>query len=74
MHFVPVRYRRLLKLYVQGDIVFCDPVEGVVVIPQDLLDAVLELLPNLVKADDRVKEDMKNGISVQEAFAKHRKG
>ncbi|KAI9879561.1 MAG: hypothetical protein M1830_008095, partial [Pleopsidium flavum] len=69
-----------IPIYVGGltitprDIMFCDPVEGVVVIPQDLLDAVLELLPNLVQADDRVKEDVKNGVSVQEAFAKHRKG
>lgn len=53
---------------------FCDPAEGVVAIPQDLLDAVFELLPRLVEADDRVKEDVKNGVSVQEAFAKHRKG
>lgn len=53
---------------------FCDPVEGVVVIPQALLNAVLELLPKLVEADDHVKEDVKKGLSVQEAFAKHRKG
>ncbi len=52
---------------------FCDPVEGVVVIPQNLLDAVLELLPKLVGADDRVKEDVKRGVSVQEAFARHRR-
>ncbi len=53
---------------------FCDPAEGVVAIPRDLLDALLEVLPRLVEADDRVKEDVKNGVSVQEAFAKHRKG
>lgn len=51
---------------------FCDPAEGVVAIPQDLVDSVLEVLPHLVEADDRVKEDLKNGVSVQEAFAKHR--
>lgn len=53
---------------------FCDPAEGVVAIPQDLLDAVLDYLPRLVEADDRVKEDVQKGFSVQEAFAKHRKG
>lgn len=53
---------------------FCDPAEGVVAIPQDLVDSVLEILPRLVEADDRVKKDVKNGVSVQEAFAKHRTG
>lgn len=53
---------------------FCDPAEGVVAIPQDLVDSVLEVLPRLVEADDRVKEDLKTGVSVKEAFAKHRTG
>ena len=53
---------------------FCDPAEGVVAIPQDLLDTVLEILSRLVEADERVKEDVRNGVSVQEAFAKHRAG
>lgn len=42
------------------------------VIPQDELDDVLELLPKLTKADERVLEDVKNGGSVAEAFMKHR--
>ncbi|OJJ49046.1 hypothetical protein ASPZODRAFT_157525 [Penicilliopsis zonata CBS 506.65] len=56
-----------------GDIIFCDPLEGVVAIPQDLLDPVLELMPKLVAMDDRVKEAVVNGMSVYEAFQKFRK-
>ncbi|KAF8866860.1 RraA-like protein [Acephala macrosclerotiorum] len=55
-----------------GDLVFSDIINGVVVIPQEHLSAVLELLPHLVEADDRVKEDVSQGVTVQEAFKKHR--
>ncbi|KAI9846266.1 MAG: hypothetical protein M1837_004255 [Sclerophora amabilis] len=64
--------REIRSLDFPGDIVFCDPLEGVEIIPQDLLDAVLDLLPRMVEADDRVKEDVKNGGKVQDAFALHR--
>ncbi|KAK5087660.1 hypothetical protein LTR70_002977 [Exophiala xenobiotica] len=55
-----------------GDIVFCDPLEGVVVIPQALVDQVVDLIPKLVSADDKVKEDVEAGSTVQTAFKKHR--
>ncbi|KAL4999644.1 hypothetical protein BDV10DRAFT_184035 [Aspergillus recurvatus] len=55
-----------------GDIVFCDPLEGVVVIPKDLLDRVLEVMPGIVEADDKVKEAVEGGMSVFEAFKKFR--
>ncbi|KAH8697629.1 DlpA domain protein [Talaromyces proteolyticus] len=55
-----------------GDIVFCDPLEGVVVIPQELLDDVLELCPKLIDQDEKVKADVENGLSVFEAMQKHR--
>ncbi|KAL6234805.1 hypothetical protein BDW75DRAFT_156510 [Aspergillus navahoensis] len=55
-----------------GDIVFCDPLEGVVVIPRDLLDQVLEVMPGIVQADDKVKEAVEGGMSVFEAFKKFR--
>ncbi|PYH45264.1 DlpA domain protein [Aspergillus saccharolyticus JOP 1030-1] len=55
-----------------GDIIFCDPVEGVVAIPRDLLDAVLELMPKLVAMDDRVKEAVGRGMLVSEAFKQFR--
>lgn len=56
----------------QGDIIFCDPLEGIVVIPQQHVDKVLELMPKIVEADDKVKEDVMAGSTVVEAFKKHR--
>lgn len=59
--------------HAQGDIVCADPDEvGVVVIPHDKVDEVLELCPKLTAADDKVIEDVGKGGSVQEAFKKHR--
>jgi len=55
-----------------GDIIFCDPLEGVVAIPRLLLTDVLELMPKLVAQDDKVKEDVEHGMSVFEAFKRHR--
>jgi len=55
-----------------GDIIFCDPLEGVVVIPRALIDQVIDLMPKLVEADDKVKEDVEAGSTVQAAFKKHR--
>ncbi|KAL3423641.1 DlpA domain-containing protein [Phlyctema vagabunda] len=55
-----------------GDLVFSDRTNGVIVIPKDKVDAVVEMLPKIVGADDRVKEEVQNGITVQEAFKKHR--
>jgi regulator of RNase E activity RraA len=55
-----------------GDLVFSDPVNGVVVIPQDKVGQVLELLPRLTAADDKVKEDVLRGVSVFDAFKAHR--
>jgi regulator of RNase E activity RraA len=55
-----------------GDLVFSDAKNGVVIIPQDKVEKVVAMLPKLVAADDRVKEDVENGMTVQEAFKKHR--
>ncbi|KAE8350661.1 ribonuclease E inhibitor RraA/Dimethylmenaquinone methyltransferase [Aspergillus coremiiformis] len=55
-----------------GDIVFCDPLEGVVAIPRELLDQVLELMPKLVAMDDNVKEAVRQGSNVFDAFKKFR--
>jgi regulator of RNase E activity RraA len=55
-----------------GDLIISDSINGVVVIPQDKLSEVISLLPRLVEADDHVKEDVKKGMSVQEALKKHR--
>ena len=57
----------------QGDIIVIDPSEnGIVSIPQTKLDAVLELLPQLVAADEKVMEDVEKGVDVGEAFRRHR--
>ncbi|KAN0106464.1 RraA-like protein [Hyaloscypha variabilis] len=55
-----------------GDLVFSDATNGVVIIPQSKVTKVIEMLPGLVGADDRVKEDVAQGVTVQEAFKKHR--
>lgn len=56
-----------------GDIVMIDPSEnGVVAVPQGKVDELLELLPKLVGADEKVIADVEAGVSVQEAFKKHR--
>ncbi|KAJ5101672.1 hypothetical protein NUU61_003894 [Penicillium alfredii] len=55
-----------------GDIVFCDPLEGVVVIPRDLLGAVLDNLPKLTGMDDKAKEAVAMGMPVMDAFKKFR--
>ncbi|KAJ4525190.1 hypothetical protein HRR78_003337 [Exophiala dermatitidis] len=51
-----------------GDIVFCDSQEGVVIIPQELLDEALSLMPKLVAADDKVKDAVSRGTTVAAAF------
>ncbi|KAK2049820.1 DlpA domain-containing protein [Colletotrichum somersetense] len=55
-----------------GDLIFADPANGVVSIPKDLVGQVLELLPKLTAADDKVKEDVLKGVSVYDAFKAHR--
>ncbi|KAG2419566.1 hypothetical protein HFD88_004362 [Aspergillus terreus] len=55
-----------------GDIIFCDPLEGVVAIPRDLLDQVLEVMPKLVAMDDKVKEAVEQGMNVFDAFKQFR--
>jgi regulator of RNase E activity RraA len=55
-----------------GDIVFCDEADGVVVIPRGKVGAVLDLLPKLTAADDRVKEAVQGGMPVYDAFKMHR--
>jgi regulator of RNase E activity RraA len=55
-----------------GDLVFSDATNGVVVIPEDKVNDVISMLPALVEADDRVKEEVRKGMTVQKAFKKHR--
>ncbi|KAJ5169414.1 Ribonuclease E inhibitor RraA/Dimethylmenaquinone methyltransferase [Penicillium coprophilum] len=55
-----------------GDIIFCDPLEGVVAIPRELLGQVLELMPKLTTMDGNAKEAVAQGMSVTDAFKKFR--
>lgn len=53
------------------DYVIAD-LDGVVVLPADLAEQVLELVPKIVEADQMCAEAIQRGISVQEAFAVYR--
>ncbi|KAI9858160.1 MAG: hypothetical protein M1813_007809 [Trichoglossum hirsutum] len=55
-----------------GDIIFADLTEGVVCIPQDKLDDVIRILPDITAADERVLEAVKAGMEVREAFQRFR--
>ncbi|CAF3505381.1 unnamed protein product [Fusarium graminearum] len=55
-----------------GDLAFSDPINGVVFIPKDKVASVIELLPKLTTADDKVKEDVLGGSTVYESFKLHR--
>eukprot|EP01027_Heterolobosea_sp_BB2_P015638 GEZU01022368.1.p1 GENE.GEZU01022368.1~~GEZU01022368.1.p1 ORF type:complete len:122 (-),score=33.34 GEZU01022368.1:80-445(-) len=55
----------------ENDLVIAD-INGVVVVPQDRLEEVLQKTKQLTEADDRCMEDVKKGIPLQEAFKKHR--
>jgi regulator of RNase E activity RraA len=55
-----------------GDIIFCDPAEGVVRIPADLLERVIHWLQARHGAEERVKRFVAGGGSVQEAFERFR--
>jgi regulator of RNase E activity RraA len=46
--------------------------EGVVVIPRELLGQVLELMPKLTAMDDQAKEAVAQGMGVTDAFKKFR--
>ena len=55
-----------------GDVAFQDPVNGVVIIPHDKVQQVVDVLPDIVAADERVKQDVLRGMPVAEAFKLHR--
>ena len=58
----------LLTSVSQGDIIYCDPIEGVVAIPRGLLDETLSLISQLVAADEKVMKAVEQGVTVAEAF------
>lgn len=58
---------------VPGDLVFCDPMDGIVIIPQELVDRVIEVMPGRVAGDSKVKEAVEAGSDVQTAIQKYRR-
>lgn len=54
-----------------GDYIIAD-LDGVVCLPSDVAEQVLEIIPKIAKADHLSAEAIRNGMSVQEAFAKFR--
>lgn len=54
-----------------GDYIVADA-NGVVCLPKVLAERVLELLPGIVEADEKVANDIRNGVPVADAFARHR--
>lgn len=42
--------------------------DGVIALPSDLAEKVLELIPGIVGADEKAAEAIRGGMSVQEAF------
>ena len=51
---------------------FCDMVEGVVVIPRGLLDKVLQYMLDHAQAEENIKDAVNGRMSVAEAFSRWR--
>lgn len=50
-----------------GDYIISDQ-NGIVALPSDLAENVLELIPGIVSADEKAAEVIRGDMSVQEAF------
>lgn len=57
-----------------GDLIFLSPAPdpGAVCIPQNLVAEVLEILPTMVEVDELALQDVKEGLSITEAFKRRR--
>ena len=55
-----------------GDIIVADTGEGVVSIPKSMVQVVLEYLESRGDGEDKIMDAVKSGMSVQEAFKRHR--
>jgi len=53
-----------------GDLIFADMV-GIVVVPQELADEVIDKAWEKVNGESKVREALRNGASVAETFAKY---
>jgi regulator of RNase E activity RraA len=53
-----------------GDLIFGD-VDGIVVVPQEMVDEVITKAWEKVRAESTVREELRSGASVVETFKKH---
>jgi regulator of RNase E activity RraA len=70
---VPVKLQSSIQDVVirPGDFIVAD-LDGVVCLPADLAEEVLSKIPDIVEADKKCAEAIRNGMIVQEAFATFR--
>ncbi|KAI8366464.1 ribonuclease E inhibitor RraA/Dimethylmenaquinone methyltransferase [Choanephora cucurbitarum] len=69
---VPITLSRESSVIVQpGDIIVAD-VDGVVCVPRDLVEKVIQSCEKYVAIDDQCMETLKEGYGVKETFAKYR--
>lgn len=54
-----------------GDVVFAD-VDGVVCFPPTLLSSVADMCKTLTDVDSKCMDDIRNGSSIRDSFARHR--
>ena len=55
-----------------GDIIFADSSEGIVSIPEPMLTDVLSWLEKRGDSEEKIKDAVRSGMSVREAFEKYR--
>jgi 4-hydroxy-4-methyl-2-oxoglutarate aldolase len=65
---VPIRIGEVLIR--PGDFVFGD-IDGVVIVPQELTFEVLAAAENLYAREGTMREELRRGLSIQEAYAKY---
>jgi regulator of RNase E activity RraA len=53
-----------------GDLVFGD-VDGVVVVPQEIVDSVIDKAFQKVQGESKVREELRSGAGVEETFKKY---
>lgn len=66
---VPVKLQSSIQdaIINPGDYIIADQ-DGVVALPSDLAEKVLDLIPGIVGADEKAAEAIRSGMSVQEAL------